>query len=465
MDLYIKMKKLILFSLILLPTIKAQPGSCYTVPTATTTCPTAAGQNPNAKQFVAGVGSSLTSLNSATALLPVKNPNLVIMSIPPAQSIYRNSDTPCPSGSSTFVFSTATGNSVSKGINAYVDAILSNTNVNTIEYQFNPLWYTQAPEYTGSAVDPNPSCSTYQIAQDLLWLQHAENDGAYIELLPSPLPNTFTACGLNITPVNNITASQFINCEGPMVLAAVQHLNAHLTNPVKMLTSINEPNGYTPKITNTTFSPSDFSLIANTICSNVYAVENAIKCGPAYTAGDVNYLTNMTAAPGPHTTYVGFETFGGVNPASYYNTIKNFLAYCASNVTPAVLTCENLAGGDPPRDVPASSVSGSESLVYPGYGCAAQIWDTYGVNSQWYNTMYHYTGALNFNSFYREGDQGSAYFDNRGTTNCYDSTYAGSTAYAIENVNGGTSSATGWPFTGNNGTTLTKVTILGVTIH
>jgi hypothetical protein len=412
------------------------------------------------------VGSALTSLNSATALLPAKNPAQVVMSIPPAQSIYRQSDVPCPSGSSSFVFSTAVGNSVSNGINAYVDAITSNTIVNTIEYQFNPLWYTQAsPYYTGSATDPNPTCSVYQLAQDLLWLQHAENDGVSIELLPSPLPNTFTACGLNITPINNITAMQFINCEGLMVVAAVQYLNAHLTTPIKMLTDINEPNGYTPKITNTTFIPSDFTFIANTICTNVQAIASGIKCGPAYTAGDSSYLTNMASSPGPHTTYIGFETFGPVNPASYYTTIRNFLAYCASTVTPASLTCENLAGGDPPRDVPASSSSASEQNVYPGYGCAAQIWDTYGVNKQWYNSMYHYVGALNFNSFYREGTQGSAYFDNRGTSNCYDSSYAGSTAYVIEHVSGGTSSATGWPLGGSGGTILTKVTILGVTIQ
>jgi hypothetical protein len=428
--------------------LMAQPGVCL-VGQTTAGCPCSASQNPCIQAFLAGASASFGTMQ--TNIGPLPQPAIYVAAeIPPGNAAFRNQDTPgCQRAPATCIFSTAIPNTVSKGLNAYIDNVMGTAQVkghgvNLLDYNFDPTYYIQASTYTGSASNNNPAWKTYQLSVDVAFLQHAVAKGLKIRLAASPLQDTFTACGLNPND-GSITAATAEACLDPMLAAAISYLSANGVAVYQIL-PWHEPTGYTPLVTSVTFSAANFTAMITAACVAVHAASggSSVKCGGGFTSSDGSYVTNYTNNATADDTVLGLETYGGKTSTGYATAMATLVALCPLGIA-ASMTCENTEG-DPPRHVPSTAPGGSEQYAYEGCAWDTGIagWQTYGLNNAWAVLMPRYLAAYGFSSVTRYSTEPFGQFDPNPAQNCFDNSPSGATAFVIENTAGATAAQNGW---------------------
>jgi hypothetical protein len=373
----------------------AQPGKCY-VGETNVGCPTDPAQNPNMQTYIGNLTSAFATMHSVIDKM-VTPKILVAAEIPPANSGKRASDPVNCDRTNNCIFSTAGPSSVSGGISHYIDAAVTGAGATALDYNFDPLYWTQAPEYQGTAKPKSPSWMTYQMNVDMQFLGHAKMAEIIIRMAAAPLSSTYQACGLNPA---TMSAQQASDCVDPMLQAAIRHLHTAGIEIFAML-PWHEPAGITAQTTGQTFSETDWVQMGKSGCKAVHQADPDILCGSGFQPSEGSYVTAYVNDPSPDINIIGLETYAGVDTAAYANVMNAVARQCASAAAKHI-RCDNTEGA-PPRHVPATAPNGNENQAYEG--CAWEDgergWQTYGVHAAWANVVSRFLSANGVSSFTR----------------------------------------------------------------
>jgi hypothetical protein len=421
--------------------LMAQPGTCF-VGQISSGC--SATGNPTVATFVGNLTTQFAAMNAAIAPLPQPAsfgvyPNVFV------QASDRVTENTCLTSPNSCVYSTATSNSNSIGMEGVVNAILANNNaaargagITGIWYNADPLYWSQDPNYaaycavTGTCVFlPNAAIYAAQRNVDLAWMAYAVSKGLKIRISWSPLSPTWVAC-----ETANPTQAQLNACLDPLMQAAATGL-ANAGIPVEVMLPAHEPTGYWQISTGVTYTAAQFTAIINTGCAAIHTATSGstIKCGGGFTVSDGTYITNYIANATADDTVAGLETYG--NPGSYASTMATMVGYCPSAKAAGMICVAS--EGNPPVYVQSPN-SGSEQNATPGWGCAAPNIMKTNVFPAWVQSQFRYLSAYGFDSGTYFGTELNIVTDPRSSANCYPAGSTGSSYYAMQNSTGATPS-------------------------
>jgi hypothetical protein len=303
--------------------------NCYFTPGNTVNCPTNGSQSPDIKTFATDTVASFQTMYGKIAGLP--QPKIPTgMEITPASTTWITADPPgCQGPPNTCVFANATA------LNNYIDTTMLDTaHGNTpigacADWNIDPLPYTQAAEYTGSASPPDAAFEAYLLGVQDTVAQHLKAKGFCLRIATAPFTSAYTACGL--TP-STMTEVQMANCLNPMYAALVAHMH-NLSSPVTIadFTGFHEPTGMWHVQTGQIFTYAQVAAFVNSYSSVVTGAPggSGIKIGVGVMLSENTYVTYLAANVSTSVLqFIGVDAYGISNPSAYAATMASYANYC-----------------------------------------------------------------------------------------------------------------------------------------
>jgi len=375
---------------------KAQ--NCYFTPGNTVNCPTNGSQSPDIKTFAGETVTAFQTMAAGMALLPQPKIQVGLQVLPASTTFITADSAGCQGPPVTCVFANATA------LNSYIDTVyLDTTDGNApiatfADWNIDPLPYTQAAEYTGSATPPDAAFEAYLLTVQDSVAQHLKLRSISIRLAPAPFTPTYTACGL--TP-STMTEAQMAGCLNPMYAAMVSHFHT-LGVSIVDFTGFHEPTGMWYIQTGQIFSHSDVAAFVTSYSSTVKGAAggSGINIGVGVAYSENGYVTYLIANLATSVLqFFGVDLYGTSSAANYATVMGTYANYCS----------EALAGGfgckadesAPPVHCPSSAPVCNEDAAYEACGWAG--WQTYGLNQVWNALLPKWAAAYGFSywtSFY-----------------------------------------------------------------
>ena len=170
--------------------------NCYFTPGNTTNCPTNGSQNPDIKGFAVQVVSAFQTMYGQMLGLP--QPKIPIgAELTPLSAVWTNSETVgCFGPPNVCKF---TSNTLAQ---QFIQSVWFDQNaggaqvMGYADWNPSPTPFTQAAEYTGSAVPPNTHFWGQVLAVYDYAAQYLSSNGIKIRLAPAPDSTVWAACGI-----------------------------------------------------------------------------------------------------------------------------------------------------------------------------------------------------------------------------------------------------------------------------